>query len=700
MSTEDDIGRLILLVLGLAVLVLVVYAFVFSIPLIIVGFICYYLWHWRHNSPQAQERKAREHTNKLYEEAQAYLRAAERPSFDVMAADLLLELPRVPDGFVAAFAKTMDDLYDLEGFRLKKLPPPPLVCDSIEGARYRDYLIKVTSLMENTRLLEDAKTILAESLSYFLSALPQSAFAHQDEERMHYDMAVEHSFSDIGAVVHCIILPFYRDHTFANLRERLDRNLENVTLSARSRGDRLIFPEEYKGDDVVFAYLRGTPLLHLFNSAIPMHIPDETRFSHHWIVAPPGAGKSTTLQHLLKFDLDFVAENRASVVVMESNRDLIKSVERLKRFAPGGDLHGKLIVIDAEDVEFPLALNIFDLGLGSTEDMSARDREALRNSTIAMLDYIFRALLGAEMTSRQSTLFTFTIQLLLHIPNATLDTLIDIMQPKTGLAKYAHYITETDPDTQKFFDVKFNADEFRQTKAQVVDRLFAIKRIRALARMFSSKETKIDFFAELSTSKVILVNAARSLLQEDGVEIFGRFFLAMILLAAEKRQLLPKGERLPTFIYVDECQDIIRRDEKIPTFLDQARKNRVALVLAHQRLNQMSPSVLDALMGSTAIKFATRIANPGVLAKTMRTTPDFIADQPDFCFAAHVRGVTPTAVSLSVPFVDLELEEQMTDAEHATLIEHMRARYAVRQEDVMDTALDEEPGDMEPDEWG
>ncbi|WLA64889.1 hypothetical protein [Bradyrhizobium diazoefficiens] len=127
----------------------------------------------------------------------------------------------------------------------------------------------------------------------------------------------------------------------------------------------------------------------------------------------------------------------------------------------------------------------------------------------------------------------------------------------------------------------------------------------------------------MSAGKVILINVPQSLLQEDGVEIVGRFFISMILLAAHKRQLLPKGQRLPCFVYIDECQDFIKRDPKIPVILDQARKLNVGLVLAHQRLQQMQPHVLDALYGATAIKFASKISDAAAhaLARDMRTTP-------------------------------------------------------------------------------
>jgi hypothetical protein len=494
------------------------------------------------------------------------------------------------------------------------------------------------------------------------------------------------SIPDLGRVLeHVIAVPFAGDLNDSvvclRLREQLEANLilasgGNPTKPPTNAAYRLPTRSSLTDPDALAGeYLAHTPLLALLAYDIPFAIPAKARFEHHWIVAPPGAGKSTTLQGLIEDDLDRVAQGEASVIVMESNRDLIKAIEGMARFAPGGDLDGRLIVIDCEDVEYPVALNLFDIGLRDIHAASPRDREALFNSAIAMLDYVFRALLGAEMTSRQSTLFNFAIQLLLRIPGATLDTLLDMMQAK-GLDDYQAPLAETDPDTRRFFATKFMSPEFDQTKRQVVDRLFAIKRIRTLARMFAAPRTKLDLYAEMGRGRVILINCAKSLLQEEGVEIVSRFFLAMILLAAEKRQLLPQGERLPTYVYIDECQDVIRRDEKLPIILDQARKFRVAMILAHQRLEQMTPPVLHALYGSTAIKFAAKL-NDTALARQMATTAEFIYKQPNFAYAAYVRGTTEHAVSLRIPHVDLAAAERMTPEEQGAIREAMQARYCL-----------------------
>jgi hypothetical protein len=469
---------------------------------------------------------------------------------------------------------------------------------------------------------------------------------------------------------------------FTTLQERLYENTCIASGVLPDKEQRKPFITADKSElppiELVETYLKGTPFVDLLLAPVPFHIPMSARFQHHWIVAPPGTGKSTALQFLLACDFELVANNEASVVVMESNRDLIKAVEGLKIFAPGEALDGKLLSIDAEDVEWPIALNLFDVGLDQMEAYSPVDREALHNSVLSLYDYIFSALLSAEMTSRQNTLFNFTIQLLLNIPSATLDTLIDLMQPN-GLKQFEQYLTKLDHDARRFFDLKFNSREFDRTKEQVVDRLFAVKRIRTLSRMFSAPKSKLDFFKEMGSAKVILINVPQSLLQEDGVEIVGRFFISMILLAAHKRQLLPKEQRLPCFVYIDECHDFIKRDPKIPVILDQARKLNVGLILAHQRLQQLQSYVLDALYGATAIKFASQVSDAAAhaLARDMRTTPEFILNQRPFHFAAYVRGLTDTAVSVGIPAIDMNAAERMTKEEQRLVRQGIRDKYAV-----------------------
>lgn len=355
--------------------------------------------------------------------------------------------------------------------------------------------------------------------------------------------------------------------------------------------------------------LKGTGLETFIDSfAVPAYIPHEARLEHTHICAPTGTGKTTLLSNLLMKDLDGVANNAASVVVLDTKRDFIKSIEHMAVFGTGGALHNKLICIDVEDVEYPIALNIMDMG-ASTEGLSPLNKEIFRNSTLSMMNYFFNSLLGdgSELTSRQSTVFNFLIQLMMEIPQANLDTLLDILE--MGVGKYSHYLTKLDSDGQRYFASQFNDGQAKRTRQELTSRIYSIKSNKTLSRMFSAPATKLNLFEELSAGRVILINCAKSILQEE-VEVFGRFMLAMILLAAERRQLVERADRMPTFVYMDEAQDILKRDTRISTLLSQARGYNVGMIIAHQFADQLNPPVLKALSSQCAISVDTDETTP------------------------------------------------------------------------------------------
>ena len=52
------------------------------------------------------------------------------------------------------------------------------------------------------------------------------------------------------------------------------------------------------------------------------------------------------------------------------------------------------------------------------------------------MEFVLQSLLGAEMTSRQSTLFGYALQAMQLIPNATIHTFRELMEPN-GRKKFA-----------------------------------------------------------------------------------------------------------------------------------------------------------------------------------------------------------------------------------------------------------------------
>jgi hypothetical protein len=644
------------------------------------------------------------HTKALYQQVVDLAAECNFPNSTTFRDDTLSRLttfvvthhkPAPHPALFQAFLRCIHTVYEQEHLHAPPPLPPDKLLPGIEGARLRDLLRaslkKYSDPAAAHKAVDDAVLssfyFFTEYLPEFLKSSDLESFSSTLESEL--QVRLIEVAPQPGRLVQAFIHAFTSSELdkagiFVSLAEQFYKNCNNASgypypSRARAEPSQIVQPvnSELPASELAEAYLAGTPFLDLARTIAPLDIPAEQRFSHHWIIAPPGHGKTQTLQYFIARDLERVARCEASVIVIDSQGDLINNILGLSAFAEDGELAGKLVLIDPEDVNYPVALNLFDVGLNRIDTYSDVDREALLNATFELYDYILTALLGAEMTSRQATLFRFTLQLILQIPEATIHTLRELMEPR-GLEPYRQYLSQLDPTARQFFETRFDTKQFDQTKEQVAARLYAILTNRTLSRMFSSTRSKLDLFTEMNSSKVILINCSKRLLQETGTEIFGRFFLALIAMAAAERATLPEARRLPCFAYVDECQDYIRADEKITIILEQARKQKVGVILAHQLLSQISPRVLDSLYGATAIKFAAAVsdANAHALARNMRTTPQFIEEQPQGSFAGYMRPLTPRAVSIRIPPYVMEKLPRMSEHEQDRLRDHMRATYA------------------------
>ncbi|MCR4332135.1 MAG: hypothetical protein NUV34_05445, partial [Sulfuricaulis sp.] len=382
--------------------------------------------------------------------------------------------------------------------------------------------------------------------------------------------------ADPGAAVEAVMAPCFADEIdelalFRRLRRRLDGNL--IAASGGNPADPRSFvraPKPPSKSDItdrralVDTYLGGTPLTRLFEGSLPFTIPTRTRFEHHHIVAGSGHGKTQTLQYLIANDLDGVERGEASLVVLDSQGDLIKTISELKCFAPGEPLHERICIIDPTDVEYPVSLNLFDVGIERLKHYPLLERERLTNSILELYDFVLGSLLAAEMTQKQNVIFRYVTRLMLHIPDATIHTLRELMEPGSE-KKFAPHIAKLGGTARQFFETEFSSREFNDTKKQVLRRLWGILENQTFERMFSHPRSKLDLFAEMNAGKIILINTAKDLLKESGTEIFGRFFIAMIAQAAQERAVLPEHKRLPTFVYIDEAADYFDRNIFFPS---------------------------------------------------------------------------------------------------------------------------------------
>jgi len=533
----------------------------------------------------------------------------------------------------------------------------------------------------------------------FFSALPDTAFERWRESEDAFGVPLVELLDDPAGTIHQILLFPYDDDTmryglFERLRERLAKNMliasgfrpdDNI----HERADRLVLPQAQKGkspSELARLYLSGTPLLSVLDLPIPFHIPEEARFEHCHIVGGTGHGKTQLMQRMIHADLVAAQRERRSVIVIDSQGDLINKLVRLALFDPDApdSLADRLVLIDPADIEFPAALNLFDAHLDRLQSYRPVDQERVLNGVIELYEVFFGAMLGAELTQKQGVIFRYLARLMVTIPGATIHTLMRLM--KNG-KPFKPHMEKLEGSARYFFETEFFHPSFAATKKQILKRLWGVLSTPAFERMFAQEANKLDLFEAMNDGKIILVSTAKDLLKSDGSALLGRFFIAMLAQAALERSTIPAEERTPTFVYIDEAQEYF--DDSIETILNQARKYRVGLTLAHQTLDQLSPRLRSAIHANTSLKCVGGVSakDARALADELHTTADFIESmkrrQGRSEFAVWLKQTTPQAIRLSVPLGFLERQPLLTEEAFEELIDDNRARYCGTLDDVL-----------------
>ena len=642
--------------------------------------------------PSARERaleRERAETSALFEDLKRVYFKVDPAGFrDKLYARCLVEVVleqgyKLPDNLVDPYCDQIAEI-------IPKMFPPMgeyNFTDFTEAHQHIELRKELRKLHEIYKDGDDARQAALDTFVWALycvaSNLPHLSLLHSDEEGLSFPSDLVELLGQPNLVIQSLLLcaayekaqdyscfAWFRELAYQNIARASGLDIDNLGKADRRR---LVYPVDSRDPPrkLLQTFLNGSPFKATLEAKVRLAVPDGSRFEHHHIVAGSGHGKTQTLQYLIANDLDRVVKGEASIVVIDSQGDLIRNIQQLEIIDPD-----RLVLIDPTDVEFPVCLNLFDVQMARIDSYSRLHREQMINGILELYDFVLGSLLGAEMTQKQSVIFRYVTRLMLQIPDATIHTMLALFQDG-GAVTYQPYIEKLDSTAREFFKNEFSSKEFTQTKRQVVRRLYGILENQAFNRMFSHPRSKLDLFSEMNAGKIILINTAKDLLKEQGTEIFGRFFIAMIAQAAQERATIPADRRMPTYVYVDEAQEYF--DDNIGIILSQARKFKIGMIMAHQYLDQLSPKLQSAFMSNTAIKFAGGVSmkDARVFAAEMRVEPDFITSRPRGSFAASIRGLTKQAIALSVSFGHMEDMTKRDKASMACMRDLMRTRYAV-----------------------
>jgi hypothetical protein len=530
------------------------------------------------------------------------------------------------------------ELYELEGFDTKP-PSPPIRHDSLEGAKYVARIHEKRLKVASTEPLERFAQKTFEALYSIIFSAPKPS-----GPGVSFEVTLRSAINDPAQLVQSVILPFLAPRPadyplFEDLRLQLERNLcaaSGVGHADMARNaSKLVFPDRYKGVDPVHTYLRETPLEDIFDAGLDFVVPDASRFEHMHVVAGTGHGKTQTLQHFILHDL----QSDAGLVIIDSQGEMLRKIAQLRT-------DKEVIYLDPTDLAHPPGLNMFDVS--RLEGLPAVKREQFHNRLIHQLEYDNAGKHRAHHTQKQNVLFRYTLRLMLAAPDTTI---IDLLKCLADPTPYLRHAASLNPMARAFIEHEFLDRSYTQTREQIRRRLYGVLENDAFRRMFSSSRNTVDVAAALNRGAVLLVDTAKSHLKSDASALMGRYFIALTLQAALERE---GNNKRDAFLYIDEAGEYF--DDNIDTLLNEARKRRVGIVMAHQYLDQLTPQLRSSIATNTAIKLAGGVSDKDAraLASDMRTSPEEIGQQRKGHFLCFVKNVTERAVSIEVPFGRLE----------------------------------------------
>ncbi|WP_299372766.1 type IV secretion system DNA-binding domain-containing protein [uncultured Tateyamaria sp.] len=580
------------ILVGTAAFVLVVFAVVSAgavaagaaVPFAI-GYAIY--WH-QVKSPTARERQQKERTWALYRAAKHKFTEIDISTFIGDRVGFPTEEdPNVDIQFT--IASRLVGFEDLDNYP----PEPPELCDTIEGGRYRDFLNQVSPDDYERRLAHICRVVQ-------LCAEPP---------------ATENVANVIYTAVETLedgrpILP--------NTSKRLDDNFY---------AQKEVPPREYKGEDIVDAYLRGTPLALMAEMTHDdsIEIPQDLRTRHHSIIGGTGHGKTQCLQQMILQDIE---EDDACVIVNDSQGSMLEKLLHVVSW-------DRTMYLDGGNIRQPLALSAFSIGSTNKPEDEPKVRTA-----VALYEHMFAAR-DTALTTTQSTLYRFLSRFLMVIPNANFDTALSILQD--GYEPYAEYVDQLDTTSQKFImnelcdpKDKRASNSYRTTRQEVARRLFTLMESRTLKGMFNAPESKVDISGAIRDEKIILINTAQAVLGDEGAQLFGKYCFAQIAM-----EVLSRPETKDrVYLYLDEAQEYLSDTPIIRRLYEQGRKRGLCMITACQELDQLERAGIDKLINSlTSIKFAGGVSASDAtkLAKEMDTDADTIRTVPELTFAAWLK---------------------------------------------------------------
>jgi type IV secretory pathway TraG/TraD family ATPase VirD4 len=320
----------------------------------------------------------------------------------------------------------------------------------------------------------------------------------------------------------------------------------------------------------------------------PISLSRADRRRHLYVIGKTGSGKSTLLFNLMQADL----EGGQGFALLDPHGDLAVAVADA---TPATRIAHGVIYLDPSDLAFPVGFN-------PLHAIPFDQRPLAAAHIVAAFQHIW----GSSWGPRLEYILTNALRLLLDAPGSTLLGLPRLLSEERYRARLLAHAR--DPVVRAFWQTEFAgySDKYAtEAIAPIQNKVGTLLSPPAIRNMLGQVKSTIDIRGIMDRGQVLIVNLAKGKLGEAPTHLLGAFLATAFAQAAEARADQAEHDRRDFTLYADEFQHFAT--DSFATILSEARKYRLALVLAHQFLGQLPPLLRQAVIGNAGSMVAFRL---------------------------------------------------------------------------------------------
>jgi DNA helicase HerA-like ATPase len=323
------------------------------------------------------------------------------------------------------------------------------------------------------------------------------------------------------------------------------------------------------------------------NQSVAFGIKRPDRRAHLYLLGKTGTGKSTLLESLMLEDM----RKGFGFALLDPHGDLVKRVKARIPWSRKDDV-----------IDFDVADSSQPYGFNPLANIPV-DKRPLACSGLIQ---VFKHLWNDSWGPRLEYILRNSLLTLLDYPGSNLADILKLLSDKDFRKKVIPFISNN--QIKEFWVKEFDKYPERlraEAISPIQNKVGAFLSHPLLQKILTKPEKPLSLRKIMDEGKILLVNLAKGSIGEDTSNLLGSLLISRFDLAALSRANIPEEERKDFTLYLDEFHNFTT--QSLILMLSELRKYRLSLVLAHQYLTQLEPSIKDAILGNVGTIIIFRI---------------------------------------------------------------------------------------------